>query len=139
MLNTRRISKSTARSGVVAQLVTAFSSCFDDDAAHNSDGGVISGLTLDVAGQNLLAVDNDAGVVKVFDPSGRFKHAFGKGVLVEPWDVFVTTSGELTHAFGKDVLVEPWDVFVTTSGELTHAFQHGRARRAVRRFHHNVR
>ena len=102
MLNTRRTSKSTARSGVVAQLVTAFSSCFDDDAAHNSDGGVISGLTLDVAGQNLLAVDNDAGVVKVFDPSGRFKHAFGKGVLVEPWDVFVTTSGELTHAFNSD-------------------------------------
>ena len=87
-MSTQRTNRSTARSG--AQLVTAFSTCSDD--VNNSDGGCVTGLAVDRA-HNILAVDNDAGVVKVFDQQGTFQYSFGKGLLVEPWDVFITSSG----------------------------------------------
>lgn len=87
-MNTYRTQASTNRSG--AQLVCAFSSCSDDP--KNNDGGYITGLAID-SKQNILAVDNDAGVVKVFDQLGAFQYSFGKGLLVEPWDIFITSSG----------------------------------------------
>ena len=86
---TNRTGVSTTRSGV--QVVSAFPTVTDDE--HNTDGGYITGLALDRK-QNILAVDNDAGVVKVFDQQGNFKYSFGKNLLVEPWDIFVTSSGK---------------------------------------------
>ena len=88
---TDRTGASTVRNG--AQVVCAFPSVTDE--SHNTDGGFVTGLALDRK-QNILAVDNDGGVVKVFDQQGCFKYSFGKGLLVEPWDIFVTSSG-MTH------------------------------------------
>ena len=82
-------SRTTGRANGV-QMVAAFSCCSDDP--KNNDGGHITGLALDHS-QHIVAVDNDAGVVKVFDQLGVFQYSFGKGLLVEPFDVFITSSG----------------------------------------------
>ena len=75
-----------------SSIIRAFSSVTDEMPCAEK-GGYITGLAVD-RDQNILAVDNQASIVKVFDHNGVFKYAFGDKVLKKPWDVFVTTSGK---------------------------------------------
>ena len=81
------------------ELVAAFSTHIEDKHSHWAEmldelGSQPTGLAIGHCGEYLV-VDRDTKVVKVFDHTGEFTHAFGHKVLKCPADVTVTASGKI--------------------------------------------